>query len=157
MLTATRHHRPKSTVFSQKGEIQPIGGINEKIEGFFDVCQSRGLTGSQGVLMPHQNVQDLLLRPDVMAAIKQNMFHLYPVKTISEGITILTGVPGGRSLPKGGFTSGSVMARADEKLRKMALAYERFGREHKDNEENEKQISGRRKRKVTGNRRRLHS
>ena len=123
---------------NQKGEIQPIGGVNEKIEGFFDVCHSRGLTGRQGVIIPHQNVQDLLLRPDVLEAVEKKRFHLWPVKTIAEGISILTGLPGGRRLRSGGFTRGSVMARVDDKLRRMALAYERFGREedHKGREGN---------------------
>lgn len=119
---------------NQKGEIQPIGGVNEKVEGFFDVCKSRGLTGDQGVLIPHQNVQDLMLRPDVMEAVKKGKFHLYPVRTVEEGITILTGVNGGKRLPSGSFTPGSVMARVDEKLREMALTLESFGRQ--DNNEN---------------------
>jgi lon-related putative ATP-dependent protease len=118
---------------NQKGEIQPIGGVNEKTEGWFDVCKSRGLTGEQGVIIPHQNVPDLMLRPDVMDAIKSGSFHVYPVKTISEGIAILTGEPGGEMLPKGGFTSGSVLAKADEKLRQMAITLEHFGRDHDTN------------------------
>ncbi len=113
---------------NQKGEIQPIGGVNEKIEGFFDVCKSRRLTGSQGVIIPWQNVQDLLLRPDVIDAVKAGKFHIYPIKTVAEGIEILTGVPGGKRLVRGGFTPKSVFALADEKLRQMALDFERFGR-----------------------------
>ncbi|MEW6051719.1 MAG: ATP-binding protein [Candidatus Zixiibacteriota bacterium] len=118
---------------NQKGEIQPIGGVNEKIEGFFDVCSSRGLTGDQGVIIPHQNVQDLMLRPDVMDAVKAGRFHIYPVKSISEGIGLLTGTPGGERMPKGKFTPKSVFALADHKLREMALTFERFGREAHNN------------------------
>ncbi len=114
---------------NQKGEIQPIGGVNEKIEGYFDVCVSRGLQGDQGVIIPHQNVQDLLLRPDVIEAVKQRKFHIYPVASIAEGITILTGVNGGRREKDGHFTHGSVFAQADEKLHQMALTLEHFGRD----------------------------
>jgi lon-related putative ATP-dependent protease len=134
---------------NQKGEIQPIGGVNEKTEGFFDVCSARGLTGRQGVVIPHQNVQDLMLRPDVLDAIRAKKFHVYPVKTISEGIGILTGVPGGERLPNGKFTPGSVFAQADRKLHDMAIAFERFGREA--NNDNGKKRAKRKtpKRRVT--------
>ena len=81
---------------NQKGEIQPIGGVNEKIEGFFDVCRAKGLTGTQGVIIPHQNVQNLMLRRDVVEAVAEGKFHIYPVRTIDEGIEILTGVEAGR-------------------------------------------------------------
>jgi lon-related putative ATP-dependent protease len=118
---------------NQKGEIQPIGGANEKIEGFFDVCLSRGLTGRQGVILPHQNVQDLLLRPDVLQAIKSGKFHLWPVKTITDGIEVLTGVPGGKRQKNGKFAPGTVFAMADDKLRQMALAIESFGHDEKNN------------------------
>ncbi len=117
---------------NQKGMIQPIGGVNEKIEGWYDVCKSRRLTGRQGVVIPHQNVQDLLVRPDVIEAVKAGKFHIWPVKTISEGIEILTGQPGGQRLTRGGFTRDSVLWRADEKLREMARALERFGRSGDD-------------------------
>ncbi|RME20219.1 MAG: Lon protease family protein [Candidatus Zixiibacteriota bacterium] len=114
---------------NQKGMIQPIGGVNEKIEGFYDTCKARGLTGQQGVIIPHQNVQDLLLRPDVLAAVKQGRFHIYPIKTVADGIEILMDMPAGRRLAKGGFTRGSLLAKADETLREMALAQEKFGHE----------------------------
>lgn len=114
---------------NQKGEIQPIGGVNEKIEGYYDVCKSRRLTGHQGVIIPHQNVQDLLLRPDVIEAVEAGKFHIYPIKKISQGIEILTGVPGGRHRPRSGFTPGSMFQKADERLHKMAIDYERFGRD----------------------------
>lgn len=114
---------------NQKGEIQPIGGVNEKIEGFYDVCVSRGLTGDQGVIIPQQNVQDLILRPDVVDAIKRGKFHVYPITSIAEGLTVLTGIDGGRREKDGTFTPGSVLEMADQKLRQMALALEFFGRE----------------------------
>jgi len=133
---------------NQKGEIQPIGGVNEKIEGFFDVCKSRRLNGAQGVIIPHQNVQDLLLRPDVIEEVEKGRFHVYPIKTISEGIEILTGVTGGRRLAQGGFTAGSVLAKADERLREMALALERFSRDG-DNNENKNNRNNKRRKKQT--------
>ncbi len=114
---------------NQKGEIQPIGGVNEKVEGFYDVCASRGLTGSQGCMIPHQNVSDLLLRADVLEAIKKGKYHIYPIKTIVQGIEVLTGRPAGRRLPSGKFTKGSVMATVDEKLHNMALTLQHFGRD----------------------------
>jgi ATP-dependent Lon protease len=133
---------------NQKGEIQPIGGVNEKIEGFFDVCKSRRLTGKQGVVIPHQNVQDLLLRPDVIEAVKKGRFHIYPIKTVADGLEVLTGVPGGRRRPRGGFTPGSVFAKANEKLLKMATEIDRFGRDtnnkdKKNNNRNNKKTQAR--------------
>ena len=120
---------------NQKGEIQPIGGVNEKIEGFFDVCKSKKITGEQGVIIPHQNVPDLLLRPDVIDAVDKRKFHIYPIKTINEGIEILTGMPAGRRLSNGKFAKGSIMAVVDEKLMTMALTLQRFGRDKQDDEE----------------------
>ncbi|RKQ32301.1 Lon protease family protein [Oceanobacillus halophilus] len=78
---------------NQKGEIQPIGGVNEKIEGYFDVCKAKGLTGEQGVLIPHQNVKNLMLKDEVIEAVEDGMFHIYQVKTVEEGIELLTGLP----------------------------------------------------------------
>ena len=133
---------------NQKGEIQPIGGINEKVEGFYDVCLSKGLTGDQGVILPQQNVQDLILRPDVVEAVRKGKFHLYPVETISEGVAILTGVPGGKREKNGAFTPGSVLAQADEKLRQMALTLENWTRQDKNNNgNNAKKKESRRNRK----------
>ncbi len=118
---------------NQKGEIQPIGGVNYKIEGYFDVCKSKRLTGNQGVMIPHQNVNELMLRPDVIEAVKQKKFHIYPVKTIADGIEILTGVAGGKRLRGGKFTQGSVMQIVDDKLRQMALDLQFFGRTNNNN------------------------
>jgi lon-related putative ATP-dependent protease len=101
---------------NQKGEIQPIGGVNIKIEGFFDVCRMRKLTGEQGVIIPHQNVQDLMLRKDVIEAVEKGLFHVYAIKTVEEGIELLTGVKAGKRLKTGKFESGSVFAHVDEKL-----------------------------------------
>jgi ATP-dependent Lon protease len=136
---------------NQKGEIQPIGGVNEKIEGFFDVCSSRRLTGSQGVIIPHQNVQDLMLRPDVSEAVRKKKFHIYTIKTIGQGIEILTGVTAGRRLKSGGFTKDSVFDRVDRKLLEMAKALQEFGKamntDGGDNKRSGKSSSGRKKSK----------
>ncbi len=113
---------------NQKGEIQPIGGVNEKVEGFYDVCRSRRLTGKQGVIIPHQNVPDLMLRPDVIDAVKAGKFHIYPIKTIEEGIEVLTGVSAGKRRLKGKFPADTVMGRVDAKLHEMALALQNYGR-----------------------------
>ena len=80
---------------NQKGEIQSIGGVNEKIEGFFDICKSNGLTGSQGVIIPEKNVQNLNLNDEIIEAVKNHEFHIFAVSNIEEGIEILTGVPAG--------------------------------------------------------------
>jgi len=123
---------------NQKGEIQPIGGVNEKIEGFFDVCSSRKLTGDQGVIIPHQNKSDLLLRADVIEAVEKGKFSIWAIKTIEDGIEILTGVKAGKRLAKGGFTRGTVMAAVDDRLREMAIAIQNFGRSEKDNGKNKR-------------------
>ena len=80
---------------NQKGEIQPIGGVNEKIEGYFEICKLKGLNGKQGVLIPSQNIQNLNLDDEIVNAVKNGKFHIYAVSTIDEGIEILTGVPAG--------------------------------------------------------------
>ena len=111
---------------NQKGEIQPIGGVNEKIEGFFDVCRSRGLTGNQGVIIPRRNVQDLMLRRDVVGAVAAGKFHVYPVSAIDEGIEILTGIEAGAAGENGTFEEGTVNALVDAELRRLAQGWKAF-------------------------------
>jgi lon-related putative ATP-dependent protease len=111
---------------NQKGEIQPIGGVNQKIEGFFDVCKARGLTGNQGVMMPHLNVGDLMLRKDVVKAVEEGKFHVFPVRTIDQGIEILTGLEAGESLEDGKFKEGSVNDLVDKKLRELGTKIKEF-------------------------------
>jgi len=111
---------------NQKGEIQPIGGVNEKIEGFFDVCRAKGLTGKQGVMIPHLNVGDLMLRKDVVNAVKEGKFHIYPVKTIDQGIEILTGVEAGERSDEAGFKEGTVNYMVDQKLRQLGMKIKEF-------------------------------
>ncbi|MEE9186692.1 MAG: S16 family serine protease, partial [Bacteroidota bacterium] len=105
---------------NQRGDIQPIGGVNVKIEGFFDVCRERGLRGTEGVLIPQQNVNDLMLRHDIVEAIKKKKFHLYPVESIDDGIEILTGVRAGRQLSNGEFEQGTMNYLVDRKLREYS-------------------------------------
>jgi ATP-dependent Lon protease len=105
---------------NQKGEIQPIGGINQKIEGFFDICARRGLTGKQGVMIPQQNVKDLMLRHDVVEAVKNKMFHIYAIKTIDEGIEILTDMKAGKKLPDGSFEKDTFHYKVNETLKQYA-------------------------------------
>ncbi|MGQ9559371.1 MAG: Lon protease family protein [Candidatus Oleimicrobiaceae bacterium] len=111
---------------NQKGEVQPIGGVNEKIEGFYRVCKVRGLTGQQGVIIPRRNIDDLSLHKDVVEAVKKGMFHIYPVDTVDQGITILTGVPAGERGPDGRFPDGTVNARVDARLRQLAEGLRQF-------------------------------
>jgi predicted ATP-dependent protease len=102
---------------NQHGDIQAVGGVNEKIEGFFDVCQARGLTGEQGVIIPVANVRNLMLREDVVRAIQSQMFHVYAVSTIDEGIELLTGLPAGAADQHGRYLSGTVNALVSDRLR----------------------------------------
>ena len=105
---------------NQHGQVQAIGGVNEKIEGFFDLCQARGLTGEQGVLIPAANVKHLMLRADVVAAVRAAQFHIYPVRTIDEGIEILTGIPAGALDAQGHYPDGSINQRVVARLQDLA-------------------------------------
>lgn len=105
---------------NQKGQIQPIGGVNEKIEGYFQVCKVRGLDGSHGVMIPVQNVDNLQLSDEVIQAVKDKKFHIYSVSTIEEGIEVLTGVPAGKKDKDGHFPAGTVNYLVYEKLKKYA-------------------------------------
>jgi predicted ATP-dependent protease len=111
---------------NQKGEVQAIGGVNEKIEGFFEVCRAKGLTGRQGVMIPESNVQNLMLKEEVVEAVKEGKFHLYPVKTIDEGVEVLTGVKAGERRQDGSFDEGTVNFSVDKRLREMAERLKQF-------------------------------
>jgi len=113
---------------NQKGEIQPIGGVNEKIEGFYEVCKAKGLSGTQGVIIPHQNVDGLMLKTKVVEAVKQGKFHIYPVKTIDQGIEILTGMKAGGRKEDGIFEEGSVNFLVDKQLKAFAETWKDFAR-----------------------------
>ena len=111
---------------NQKGEVQPIGGANEKIEGYFEVCKARGLDGLHGVIIPQSNVRNLMLKQEVLDAVKTGKFHIYPVSTIEEGIEVLTGVPAGKQLPNGGYEENTIYGLVDKRLREMAETVKRF-------------------------------
>jgi lon-related putative ATP-dependent protease len=116
---------------NQLGQVQPIGGVNEKIEGFFDVCRARGLTGEQGVLIPRTNVKHLMLRKDVVDAVAQGKFHVYAVDSIDEGIEILTGVAAGERDDKGEYPPESINYSVEQKLATLA----KQAHEHEEHEE----------------------
>jgi len=113
---------------NQFGQVQAIGGVNEKIEGFFDICDKRGLTGDQGVLIPKANVKHLMLRQDVIDAVEEGKFHIYPVEHIDEGIEILTGIPAGSKDENGNYPEGTINAMVKDKLEKMAKRLNEFGK-----------------------------
>lgn len=101
---------------NQRGQVQPIGGVNEKVEGFFRICQIRGLTGRQGVMIPRQNLANLMLSEDVVQAVRKGEFHIWAVSTIEEGIEILTGSPAGKREQDGRYTPGSLFDRVDRRI-----------------------------------------
>ena len=111
---------------NQKGEVQAIGGVNDKIEGFFEVCKAKGLNGQQGAMIPESNVQNLMLKEEVVEAIREGKFHIYAVKTIDQGIEILTGVKAGSRREDGTFEEGTINYRVDMRLRKMAQRLREF-------------------------------
>lgn len=120
---------------NQNGEIQPIGGVNWKIEGFFEACQARGLTGTQGVIIPKANVPDLMLRPEVVAAVRAGRFHVYAVGTIDDGIELLTGVPAGKKSTKGAYPKGSVNFLVSRRLARLAELYRQHDERKPDKEQ----------------------
>ena len=114
---------------NQLGEVQAIGGVNDKIEGFFDICMRRGLTGDQGVLIPAANVKHLMLRQDVVDAVERGMFAIYPVEHIEEGVELLMGAPAGKRGEDGRFPKGTIFARTEERLAAFAENQRRFASE----------------------------
>ncbi len=120
----------------QHGRVQAIGGVNEKIEGFFDVCRARGLDGSHGVLIPQANVKHLMLRADIVKAVAKGRFHIYPVATVDEGIEILTGMAAGAPDADGNFPDGTVNARALARLVEFAENLRKFAGRNADDRRN---------------------
>ena len=111
---------------NQKGEVQAIGGVNEKIEGFFEVCKAKGLKGQQGVMIPESNVQNLMLKEEILDAVKDGKFHIYAVNAIDKGIEILTGIKAGARRKDGTFERETVNDRVDKRLREMAEKLREF-------------------------------
>jgi len=119
---------------NQKGEVQAIGGVNHKIEGFYECCRHKGLTGKQGVMIPESNIKDLMIHKDVLEAVKKGKFHIYAVKTIDEGIELLTGKVAGEMKPDGTYPKGTINALVNEKLKSLAEGLKQFGGEEEAKE-----------------------
>ena len=111
---------------NQKGEIQPIGGVNEKIEGFFEVCKRRGLTGKEGVIIPKQNIQDLMLNEEVIKAVEDGKFNIYAISHVDEGIEILTGKEAGKPGKDGKYKKGTINYLVTQKLKEYAEKLKSF-------------------------------
>lgn len=111
---------------NQNGEVQAIGGVNQKLEGFFEVCKAKGLTGEQGAMIPASNVQNLMLKEEIVEAAKAGKFRIYPVNTIDEGIEVLTGIKAGERQPDGTFKEGTVNYLVDKRLREMAETFREY-------------------------------
>jgi lon-related putative ATP-dependent protease len=123
-----RQGRAVTGSVNQHGQVQAIGGVNEKIEGFFDVCRSAGLSGDQGVLIPASNVRHLMLRADVVEAAERGIFHVWPVETVDEALELLTGLPAGAKDASGQWPEGTINRRVDERLAAFAEKARSFGR-----------------------------
>ncbi len=111
---------------NQMGEVQPIGGVNQKIEGFFQVCRAKGINGDQGVVIPRTNLKNLMLRPEVTEAVKEGKFHIYAVSTVDEGIEVLTGVPAGKRGKDGKYPTGTINRKVADTLKEMADKLKKF-------------------------------
>lgn len=117
---------------NQHGQVQPIGGVNEKIEGFFDICQRKGLTGNQGVIIPYANLQNLMLRQDVVAAAAEGKFHVYAVKSVDEALELLLETPAGERGEDGSFPPETVNGRVERQLAQFAVLRKRFAGHEKE-------------------------
>lgn len=124
---------------NQKGEIQPIGGVNEKIEGFFMVCKSKGLTSNQGVIIPHQNVKNLMLKEEVRKAVKDNKFHIYSAVSVDDCLELLTGIPAGERQKDGTFKKDTANYLIDKKLKEMAEKLKKAEKPEKEVKEKKKE------------------
>ncbi|SPD75529.1 putative ATP-dependent protease [uncultured Desulfobacterium sp.] len=114
---------------SQKGEIQPVGGVSRKVEGFFDICKYKGLTGRQGVIVPHKNLRNLMLKKEVTDAVERGQFHIWAISTIEEGLEILTGMDAGKMQEDGSYPEDTVFGKVDERLFEIAEIVKKFDKE----------------------------
>ena len=128
---------------NQKGEVQPIGGVNQKIEGFHDVCRAIGFSGQQGTIIPSRNRRNLMLREDVVESVRQGHFQVFVVDSVDEAMELLTGLPAGERQPDGTYPEGTINARVDARLRELGEVMRRFGRpegpERREGEGSERQ------------------
>ncbi|MBQ03679.1 ATP-dependent protease [Candidatus Bathyarchaeota archaeon] len=111
---------------NQKGEVQAIGGVNEKVEGFYEVCKSKGLIGNEGCMIPYSNVQNLMLKEELVTDIKEGRFHIWPVKTIDQGVEVLTGIDAGKFQPNGSYPEGTIHQIVQDRLDEMAELIKEF-------------------------------
>ncbi|MHC1726327.1 MAG: Lon protease family protein [Syntrophobacteraceae bacterium] len=114
---------------SQKGEIQPIGGVNYKIKGFFDICKFKGLTGDQGVMIPEKNIRNLMLDQEIVDAVEQGKFNIWPISTVEQGLMVLTGMEAGAVQPDGTYPEGTIYRKVDDRLREISELVRKFGKD----------------------------
>jgi lon-related putative ATP-dependent protease len=125
---------------SQKGEVQPIGGVNHKIKGWFDICKHKGLTGTQGVMIPSKNLRNLMLDQGIVDAVKEGKFHVWPISTIEEGLAVLTGMEAGVLQEDGTYPEGTLFRKVDDRLKKISEIVRAYGKDsdngkHKEEDE----------------------
>jgi len=119
----------------QNGDVQPIGGVNEKVEGFYELCKMRGLDGSHGVIIPKKNVHHLMLKKEVVEAVKAGNFNLYPIEKVEEGMEIFTGMPFGRMQEDGTFPEGTINRLVMKRLEEITESF----KDKKDKDKDEKE------------------
>jgi lon-related putative ATP-dependent protease len=124
---------------SQKGEIQPVGGVTRKAEAFFDICKRKGLNGRQGVIIPARNVKNLMLKQEVVDGVKEGRFHIWPISTVEEGVEILTGMKAGALRRDGTYAKGTLFRKVDERLLKLAEVARKFGKEEEGKKQGSKE------------------
>jgi predicted ATP-dependent protease len=124
---------------SQKGEVQPIGGANHKIKGWYDICKYKGLNGKQGVMIPAKNVRNLMLDQEIVDAVKEGKFNVWPVSTIEEGIAILTGMEAGQLQEDGAYPEGTLFRKVDDRLKKISEIVREFGKDPENGKRKEKE------------------
>jgi predicted ATP-dependent protease len=122
--------------------VQAIGAANEKVEGFFELCKARGLTGRQGVIIPTSNVRNLMLSDEIVTAVQAGMFHVYAVETVDQGIAILMGIEAGVRASDGQYAPGTVHARVDAKLHALVKGLEEFGRDRRNEKDKRRRRTG---------------
>jgi lon-related putative ATP-dependent protease len=124
---------------SQKGEVQPIGGVNHKIKGWFDICKYKGLTGAQGVMIPSKNLRNLMLDQEIVEAVKEGNFHVWPISTIEEGLAVLTGMEAGELQEDGTYPEGTLFKKVDDRLKKISEIVRAYGKDAENGKRKEEE------------------